>query len=651
MPFFRSQRFALALSTFVIALSLATPASAQSCLKVTPANLQINFPPKAINTQSLVQDVIIENTCAARMNINSFSFGPSAFKLLAGWAPDTVTENQMMTYEVVFAPTAVGTFTGNFTVNVQGYSPVVVTLTGTASLPGAIGSLSSSSLTFDNVPLGTTTAPQNVVLKNSGTKGFTIVNIYADPPFAVTGFTVNQVVKANSEITLPVTFSPSFAGSYDGTLVVTTNNLPPIGATLSGTAVAPTSLAITSFPTLPIATQKAAYLAPLESTNGIGTVTWSLASGSSLPAGLSLTSTGSITGTLASTVAVGKYPFSITATDSGAHFTTTQFTLPVAAPTGADCNNIDWDATGTTTPLVPLTDLGTGTYFGAEGGLYLNGSNQMPSGHDADGVGFAQSIQPLDSAGNPDPSGKFAMLSIGMSIAYDNFQTFVIDATADPVVNHQYLAFVPGAQPRVGAVDWANINHPAWTDIFDYFLPQSGVTAQQVVVAWVEAVDSQPKGSFPADMTTLQTHLESTAQNLHTLFPNLKMAFFNSREYAGYSNGLPGSGSNDPEPYAYESAFAVRGMIQDQINGVAAMNYNPANGPVVAPWVAWGPYTWANGMLPRSDGHVWACQNFEKDGTHTSQPGGGTEKVSNMLMNFMKNDDATAPWFLAPAAK
>ena len=171
------------------------------------------------------------------------------------------------------------------------------------------------------------------------------------------------------------------------------------------------------------------------------------------------------------------------------------------------------------------------------------------------------------------------------------------------------------------------------------------------MVAWVEAVDSQPKGSFPADMTTLQAHLESTAQNLHTLFPNLKMAFFNAREYSGYSNGLPGSGSNDPEPYAYESAFAVRGMIQDQINGVAAMNYNPANGPVMAPWVAWGPYTWANGMLPRSDGQVWACQNFEKDGTHTSQPGGGTEKVSNMLMNFMKNDDATAPWFLAPPAK
>ena len=645
-------KHSFALSCIVIGIISAIPVAAQNCVAVTPANMVINFPTKAVGTQSLVQDVVIANVCTTTINISSFSFGPSSgFKLLAGWAPFQIPKGQKMTYEVVFAPQAAQTYNGNFTVTVGGYSPFVVALNGTATLPGAVAGLSASSLSFDNVSLGTTAAPQNVVLKNSGTKGTTIVNIYADPPFAVTGFTVNQVIKPNASITLPVTFSPSFTGSYNGTLVVTTNNLPPIGTTLFGTAVAPTTLAITTFPTLPKGTQKAAYSVPLQSTNGVGTVTWSLASGSNLPSGLGLSSSGSITGTLASTVAVGNYPFSVTATDSNSNSATVQMTLPVGAPTGSDCNNIQWDVTGTTTPLVPLTDLGTGTYFGTEGGLYLNGSNIMPSSHDADGVGFAQSIQPLDSNGNPSPNGKYALLSIGMSIAYDNFQTFTIDAAADPAVNHEYLAFVPGAQPRVGAVDWAYINHPAWTDIFDYFLPQSGVTAPQVQVAWVEAVDSQPSGSFPKDMALLQSHLESTAQNLHTLFPNIKMVFFNAREYSGYSNGLPGSGSNDPEPYAYESAFAVRGMIQDQINGVAAMNYNPAAGPVKAPWVAWGPYTWANGMIPRSDGLVWPCQNFESDGTHTSQPGGGTEKVSNMLMNFMKTNDATAPWFLATGSK
>jgi hypothetical protein len=647
--FSRSKWFQLAQSLFVIGIVSAVSAAAQGCVTVSPASLVINFPTKAINTQSLVQDVVINNGCTTTININSFSFGPSTgFKLLAGWAPFSIPKGQKMTYEVVFAPQAAQAYTGNFTVNVGGYSPFVVTLKGTGTLPGAIASLSSTSLSFDNVALGSTSAPQNVVLKNSGTKGTTIVKIYADPPFAVTGFTVNQVIKAGSSITLPVTFSPSFTGSFNGTLVVTTNNLPPFGATLTGTAVEPTSLAITSFPTLPIATQKAAYLANFASTNGVGTVTYSLATGSTLPAGLSLSSAGAITGTLALTVAVGSYPVSVTATDSSSHFVTSQFTLSVGAPTGSDCNNIQWNVANTTTPIVPMTDLGTGTYLGTEGGLYLNGSNEMPASHDADGVAFGQAIQPLDTNGNPSPSGKIGLLSIGMSIAYDNFQTFVIDATADPAVNNQSLVFVPGAQPRVGAVDWASLAHPAWADIFNYFLPQSGATGPQVQVAWVEAVDSTPTGTFPTDMKLLQSHFESIAQNLHTLFPNIKLVFFNSREYSGYSNGLPGSGSNDPEPYAYESGYAVRGMIEDQINGVAAMNYNPANGAVKAPWVAWGPYTWGNGMIARSDGLEWACQNFEMDGTHTSQPGGGTEKVSNMLMNFFKNNDATALWFLHP---
>jgi hypothetical protein len=455
--FSRSNWFELGLG-FVAGLILVAPAAAQSCLSVTPSS--ITFPTRAINTQSLVQDIVVTNNCTNQLNINSFSFGPSGFKLLAGWAPFTMVKGQLMTYEIVFAPTAVQTYTGNFTVNVQGFSPVVVPLTGTATLPGAAVSLSSPSLTFSNVPLGTTSAPQNIILNNTGTKGTTIVKIYTDAPFSVTGFKVNQVVKAQSSLTLPVTFSPSFTGSFNGTVVVSTNNLPPMGVTLYGTAVAASSLAITTFPTMPSATQGAAYLAALQSTNGIGTVSWNLASGSNLPAGLSLSGTGSITGTVASTVAVGSYPFSVTATDSSSNSATVQLTLPVAKPTGATCNNIEWNVTGTTTPMVPLTDLGTGTYLGTEGGLYLNGSNVMPASHDSDGVSIAQSIQPLDANGNPDPNGKYAMLSIGMSIAYDNYQTFTTDVTADLSVNRS-LVLVPGAQPRVGALYWSNIAHPA----------------------------------------------------------------------------------------------------------------------------------------------------------------------------------------------
>jgi hypothetical protein len=133
-------------------------------------------------------------------------------------------------------------------------------------------------------------------------------------------------------------------------------------------------------------------------------------------------------------------------------------------------------------------------------------------------------------------------------------------------------------------------------------------------------------------------------QNLYAKFPNIKLAYFGSRFYAGYSNGTVNPAN--PEPYAYQTGFAVKWSIEDQLNGLASLNYNPANGPVTAPWIDWGSYDWANGMLARSDGLVWTCQDLQSDGTHPSNPQ-GREKDANLLLNFFKTDDTTTPWFLA----
>lgn len=140
----------------------------------------------------------------------------------------------------------------------------------------------------------------------------------------------------------------------------------------------------------------------------------------------------------------------------------------------------------------------------------------------------------------------------------------------------------------------------------------------------------------------LQSEYESIVQNLHSKFPNLKLAYFTSKFYDAYSNGVSGS---NPEPYAYESGFAVKWAIQDQINGNANLNYDPANGPVMAPWMAWGPYDWTNGLLGRSDGLVWSCQDVTFDGVHPSKT--GAEAESNFLLNFLKSDTTATPWFLA----
>ena len=125
---------------------------------------------------------------------------------------------------------------------------------------------------------------------------------------------------------------------------------------------------------------------------------------------------------------------------------------------------------------------------------------------------------------------------------------------------------------------------------------------------------------------------------LHERFPNLKMVYLSSRTYAGYAR----SGLN-PEPYAWESALSVRWLIEQQLKGDPAFNYDAAKGKVTAPWLSWGPYLWANGMTKRADGFYYEESDFGKDGTHPSAT--GQQKVARELLRFFKNDPTTRPWF------
>jgi hypothetical protein len=59
----------------------------------------------------------------------------------------------------------------------------------------------------------------------------------------------------------------------------------------------------------------------------------------------------------------------------------------------------------------------------------------------------------------------------------------------------------------------------------------------------------------------------------------------------------------------------------------------------------WGPYLWANGMIPRSDSTFWGRFDFEADGLHPSQQ--GETKAGGMLLEFFKTMPYTKCWFVA----
>src|SRR5436190_1257934 len=94
-------------------------------------------------------------------------------------------------------------------------------------------------------------------------------------------------------------------------------------------------------------------------------------------------------------------------------------------------------------------------------------------------------------------------------------------------------------------------------------------------------------GGFPAAAQQLQGLLGQIVRNLRVRYPNVQLCFVSSRTYAGYATT-----TLNPEPYAYESGFAVQWLIAQQAAGDPLLNCDPAAGPVVAPWLGWGPYLW-----------------------------------------------------------
>lgn len=289
----------------------------------------------------------------------------------------------------------------------------------------------------------------------------------------------------------------------------------------------------------------------------------------------------------------------------------------------------------------PLNDLGNQVYVrmdgqitGFTGGLYPGGSNVRPATHEAAGVAIANQITPLDADGNPDPNGRIVMIGIGMSNAYQEFGAFQSLVELDPSTNPS-LTLVNGAQPGLTAEYWIDPNALTWI-VVNQRLAAQGLTPEQVQVAWVKNTRTG-SSAFPANAQLLQSDLKAIVRNLKIHYPNIQLAYLSSRTHSYiYWAGL------SPEPDAFETGFAVKWLIESQIHGDPELNFDPDSGPVVAPYLSWSAYLWANGPNPRSDGLVWLPEDLLEDCTHPSS--NGEMKVAQLLISFFKNDTTTG-WF------
>jgi hypothetical protein len=284
----------------------------------------------------------------------------------------------------------------------------------------------------------------------------------------------------------------------------------------------------------------------------------------------------------------------------------------VQARSAAECTQVS-------TGLTPLTDLGKRRYRGWQGGLYPNGQNRPSRAYLTRGLAAAKRVQPI--------RGQVVVLSIGIANADQEFRALTRLADGDSEIDPT-VKLVDGA---MGGWDARKIAKPQagyWRAV-DRRLAAEALTPKDVQVVWLKTVISGEQHTFPADAKALRNQLRTIVQILAKRYRNLRLVYLSSRTYGGYAIT-----PFNPEPAAYDGGFAVKWLVQERIASKTKL-----------PWVGWGPYLWADGLTPRSDGLTWACDDFKDDGTQPSAA--GATKVARLLLRFLKTDPTTKDWFLA----
>ena len=289
--------------------------------------------------------------------------------------------------------------------------------------------------------------------------------------------------------------------------------------------------------------------------------------------------------------------------------------------------------------LPPLTELGTGTFKGHQGGLYPNGSNEMPPAFFNDAVVIASTIIPLDKNGNPDPNGEIGLVTLGASTVAMFSKGLEKMLPGTKGVNKE-LNFV---NCGIGGQDMSDIMNPAanfWS-VIDARVKAAGMTLDQVQVIWFQEDnlknrdnDLEVRGNALVDDFTYMV------QFCKKHYPNLKLFYVSGRHTTDF---MPAEAKDKHrEPKAYINGWACKWIIEKQINGDKDLQYKGEN--PVAPLILWGPYFWTQGDKTRSDGYSWTRALVSNDGVHPTDA--GIEKVSKDLVDFWQTDPVSKLWFL-----
>ena len=206
------------------------PLAAQAAL--TPASA--SFGTVTVGNNS-TQVLTLTNAGNAALAIASTSLAAGPFTLVTKTCTTTLAAASSCTFTLTYTPTAIGTQTATFSVT-DAVGTQSSALTGTAvAAPAPQAALTPATAAYGSVPINTTATAQGFTLTNAGTAALPITSVtLTGAGFALTTNTCGTSLTAGATCTVFITFTPSSAAAYAGTLTVT-DSVGTQTSTLSGT--------------------------------------------------------------------------------------------------------------------------------------------------------------------------------------------------------------------------------------------------------------------------------------------------------------------------------------------------------------------------------------------------------------------------------
>jgi hypothetical protein len=230
----------------------------------------LTFPSQLVGTSSMSQAITVQNTGTAPLPITSVALGGADARDFSetNTCGTNLLDGASCTITIVFTPTAAGSQIATVVLT-DSLGVQTIDLTGTSVAPAV--SLSAVTLPFANQPVSTSSAPQAVVMQNTGTAPLPITSISLTGPnagdFSQTN-TCGTSLSAGASCSVSVIFTPSSFGNKTAALVLT-DSVGTQSVDVSGTgtaALAALSPASLTFPNQPVGTPSAAQVISL--TNG-----------------------------------------------------------------------------------------------------------------------------------------------------------------------------------------------------------------------------------------------------------------------------------------------------------------------------------------------------------------------------------------------